>query len=218
MMGMVSREVNTTMILYHGSKSGLDGPIRPVSRTHCDFGPGFYMGTDILQPLRLVCGYESPHLYTLELNTSDLKVARFQTDLDWALYIAYCRGKLDSIESSPLYNGISHIANGADIIVGKIAKDRMFVVLDRFFEGLLTDTALIECLSALNIGDQCVATTPLACSHIQIVDDRLLSAEDRSSYAELSQSNRKLGVSLADRIAREHRRDGRYFDEILMES
>ncbi len=110
---------------------------------------------------------------------------------------------------------ISHLADSADVIAGKIANDRMFVVLDRFFEGLLSDTALIECLSALNIGGQYVAKTPLACSRIRIVEDRPLSPEHRESYAELSQSNRKLGVSLADRIAREHRRDGRYFDEIL---
>ena len=205
------------MILYHGSKSGLEGPIRPVSRSRCDFGSGFYMGTDVLQPLTLICGYENPRLYTLAFDLSGLKVASFQTDLDWALFIAYNRGKLDAIKSSALYERVSHLTDGADVITGKIANDRMFVVLDRFFEGLLTDTALIECLSALNIGDQYVAKTPFACSRIQIVEDRPLSSEDRKSHAELSQSNRQLGVSLAGQIDREHRRDGRYFDEILEE-
>ncbi|MFR1077887.1 DUF3990 domain-containing protein [Enterocloster sp.] len=37
--------------LYHGSKSGLCGAIAPISRKHCDFGKGFYMGTDRTQPL-----------------------------------------------------------------------------------------------------------------------------------------------------------------------
>ena len=203
------------MILYHGSRSGLNGPIRPGSRRHCDFGSGFYMSAVQQDALSLICGYENPHLYTLTLDLSDLKVVSFQNDLDWALFIAYNRGKLDSIKSSTLYERVSHLADGADVITGKIANDRMFVVLDRFFEGLLTDTALIECLSALNIGDQYVAKTPFACSRIQIVEDRPLSSEDRKSHAELSQSNRQLGVSLAGQIDREHRRDGRYFVEIL---
>jgi len=34
------------MRLYHGSKSGLSGVIAPVSRDVCDFGRGFYMGTE----------------------------------------------------------------------------------------------------------------------------------------------------------------------------
>lgn len=33
-----------TVILYHGSKSGIHGSIAPVSRKQCDFGKGFYMG------------------------------------------------------------------------------------------------------------------------------------------------------------------------------
>lgn len=32
------------LTLYHGSKSGIYGAIALVSRKHCDFGRGFYMG------------------------------------------------------------------------------------------------------------------------------------------------------------------------------
>ena len=34
------------VILYHGSKSGIKGPIAPISRERCDFGKGFYMETE----------------------------------------------------------------------------------------------------------------------------------------------------------------------------
>ena len=44
--------------LYHGSKSGLKGSIAPISRDKCDFGRGFYMGTDPSQALTLICDYE----------------------------------------------------------------------------------------------------------------------------------------------------------------
>lgn len=38
------------MRLYHGSKLGLKGAIKPESRAACDFGSGFYMGTESTQP------------------------------------------------------------------------------------------------------------------------------------------------------------------------
>ena len=55
------------MILYHGSKSGIQGKIKPASRDRCDFGAGFYMGTDPLQPLTLICDYEQSVFYILSL-------------------------------------------------------------------------------------------------------------------------------------------------------
>lgn len=203
------------MLLYHGSKHGISGEIAPLSRDRCDFGRGFYMGTDILQPLTLVCGYEDAHLYTVDFDISGLNVVRFGSDVDWALYIAYSRGRLDHVRDSELYQRIAHLADGVDVIVGSIANDRMFVVFDRFVAGQLTDTALVSCLSALNIGDQYVAKTEKACSRVRIVDDRLIGEAERAEYAKMSFENRKLGVSIADRIARQHRRDGRYFDEII---
>ena len=47
----IKREVSSIeldknrVLLYHGSKSGLVGDIKPISRERCDFGKGFYMGT-----------------------------------------------------------------------------------------------------------------------------------------------------------------------------
>lgn len=92
------------IILYHGSKSGINGPIAPISTDRCDFGKGFYMGTDRNQPLTLICNYPEANLY-----------------------------------------------KNCDVLIGYIANDRMFVVLDRFFNGEITDQALIHSLSALKL-------------------------------------------------------------------
>lgn len=45
------------MTLYHGSKDRIRRAIAPVSRERCDFGKGFYMGTDRAQPLTLICNF-----------------------------------------------------------------------------------------------------------------------------------------------------------------
>ena len=60
--------------LYHGSKSGMRGAIAPVSRDRCDFGKGFYMGTDRTQPLTLICNYPGAKIYILSVDLSDLKI------------------------------------------------------------------------------------------------------------------------------------------------
>ena len=51
---------NEIVTLYHGSKSGIRGTTAPVSRKQCEFGSGFYMGTDRTQPLTLICNHPNP--------------------------------------------------------------------------------------------------------------------------------------------------------------
>lgn len=91
----------------------------------------------------------------------------------------------------------------------------MFVVLDRFFNGEITDYALINCLSALKLGKQYVALTEKACSKIKIIDEHVLSEEERDELKKRSEANRSSGIAMADEICRKYRREGRFFDEIL---
>lgn len=208
---------NETIILYHGSKSGIQGPIAPISRSRCDFGKGFYMGTNRTQPLTLICNYPNAKIYTLSIDLSGLKILNIETGLDWALLIAYNRGKMESIKKSPLYNRLEMLSKGCDIVIGHIANDRMFVVLDRFFNGEITDTALIQSLSALKLGKQYVALTEKACQKIKIIDEQRLSEKNRDKLKMESEINRSKGIAMADEICRKYRREGRFFDEILME-
>lgn len=204
-----------TITLYHGSKSGIKGTIAPISRGKCDFGQGFYMGTDRMQPLTLICNYENAKLYTLKVNLSELNILDIEIGLDWALLVAYNRGKMESIKGTPIYNHFKMIADDYDMIVGYIANDRMFMVLDRFFQGDITDVALINSLSALKLGKQYVALTQKACSQIKIIEETALILEDRESLKIESEKNRKHGIALADEICKRYRRDGKFFDEIL---
>ena len=71
--------------LYHGSKSGIRGAIAPMSRERCDFGKGFYMGTDRTQPLTLICNYPNAKIYTLCVDLSGLKILEIEIGLDWNL-------------------------------------------------------------------------------------------------------------------------------------
>ena len=201
--------------LYHGSKAGIIGDIAPTSREHCDFGKGFYMGTEKSQPLTLICNYPDAKLYTVEVDLSGLKILDIEVGIDWALLVAYNRRKMESVKGTAIYNRIAEMAEGCDMLIGFIADDRMFVVLDRFFKGEITDEALIHSLSALKLGKQYVALTKKACKQIKIVEEKVLTNEDREKLRIDSEDNRSKGIALADEICRQYRREGRFFDEIL---
>lgn len=209
---MKSSEIVT---LYHGSKSGIRGAIAPISRERCDFGKGFYMGTDRTQPLTLICNYPKAKIYTLSIDLSNLKILDIEVGLDWALFVAYNRGKMEYVKNSPIYNRFANLAKACDMIIGYIANDRMFVVLDRFFNGEITDLALVNSLSALKLGKQYAALTEKACEKIKILDEQELSEDDRVKLKQEGEANRSKGIAMADEICRKYRREGRFFDEIL---
>ena len=207
--------IDETVTLYHGSNAGIRGTIAPISRDRCDFGKGFYMGTDRTQPLTLICNYPKAKIYTLSVDLSELKILDVEVGLDWALLVAYNRGKLDSVKSTKIYNRFVELSKGCDMIIGYIANDRMFVVLDRFFNGEITDLALIHSLSALNLGKQYAALTEKACKKIKIIEEQEISEYDRDKLKRLSEVNRSEGIAKAEEICRKYRREGQFFDEIL---
>ena len=204
-----------SLVLYHGSKSGIKGPIAPISRDRCDFGKGFYMGTDPYQPLTLISDFEQSRFYVIRLDLAGLRVLEVSPDIEWAMMVAYNRGKMDEARGTMLYERFSTMADGYDVIVGSIANDRMFYVLDNFFLGNITDKALVMSLSALQLGKQYVAITEKACSHVTIEAEIELSYLERVFLRDLSESNRAKGVNLANAICKDYRREGLFFDEIL---
>ena len=202
-------------ILYHGSKKGISGAIAPISREVCDFGAGFYMGTDTLQPLTLVCGEEKPKVYTLEFDLSGLKILDIPIGMDWAMTIAYYRKQLERVKGSEIYEKYAHFADGYDVIVGYIANDRMYTELARFFNGTITDVALLKCLSVLDLGKQYVAVTQKACDQVKVIEERELHLLECLSLRDKSQMRRDEGTNLANEVVKQYRREGMFFDELL---
>lgn len=206
------------ILLYHGSKSGIVGEIAPKSREMCDFGKGFYMGTDPGQPLTLICDFEKSKFYVVSVDMKNLDTIEIKAELDWAMLVAYHRGRMEQIKGTALYDKYSRIDAGKDIVIGSIANDRMFYVLDNFFTGVITDMALVNSLSALKLGKQYVATTEKACAAVRIEKEIPLSLLERRFLQDESDANRQKGVSLANDICKNYRRDGKFFDEILDEA
>lgn len=171
----------------------------------------------MLQPLTLICSEESPVFYTVELDLTGLNVLSVELGMDWAMLIAYHRKEMENAAGTSIYKKYASFEEGYDVIAGYIANDRMYTELVSFFNGTLTDTALIHCLSALGLGKQYVAVTEKACRQIRILNEKPLSLLELSALMELSVARRKQGVALAKEIEVQYRREGRFFDEILRE-
>lgn len=203
------------IILYHGSKSEIAGSIKPISRKLCDFGQGFYMGTDPRQPLTLISDYKDCTFYIVSINLNDLSVLEIPNNIDWAMFVAFNRGKLQEVIDTSFYEKYQKMGENKDIIIGSIADDRMFFVLDNFFSSYISDEALIRSLSALKLGRQYVAITEKACDSIKIEKEIKLSYLDKLILKDEAKLNRKKGVTYAKSICRNYRKEGTFFDDIL---
>ena len=209
----------SSIILYHGSRGGIDGAIKPVSRPRCDFGMGFYMGTNPDQAKTLVSTNQSPFFYKLELKLDALQQSRILRldGMDWAYFVLYNRGRLDTVKKSPLYKKCASLAADKDLIIGPIADDAMNEVMSRFIHGDITDRAFLECIRGLNYGIQYVAKTAAACSCVNVLEKKPLYGKELEDAIQLSENRRREGKALADTMQRKYRREGKYFDEILQE-
>ena len=203
------------IILYHSSKSGLEGKIEPKSRDKCDFGKGFYMGTEIGQSLTLICDFPKSEFYIVSIDTKDLNLVEIPADMEWAMLVAYHRGRMDKIKGTKLYEKYENYLSNKDLAIGSIADDRIFYVIDNFFQELITDQALVGSLSALQLGKQYVLLTQKVCDKVKIEMKVKLSWLERKCLQIVNEENRIKGVNIANEICKNYRREGRFFDEIL---
>ena len=106
-----------------------------------------------------------------------------------------------------------------DVVAGLIANDKIYELMDNFFDGSLCDKALIEGLERARLGKQYVFKTDIACSRIQIVSDRILTKE-KIKRASVQNDDRKRQMSgIIGQLKTKYRRaqNVKYYDELLEE-
>ena len=204
------------VILFHGSKSGIDGKLSlDKSKKANDFGKGFYCGESLEQSAMFVSNYPDSCLYIVDFNREGLNYINLSVERDWMLMIAYFRGKLDEYAEHPIIKSILSRLDNIDYIVAPIADNRMFEIIDSFIAGEITDIQCRYCLSATDLGNQYVFITPKALENIRIIRKCYLGPSEKKMYLhtkteELHDSNNK------SKIARkQYRNQGQYIEEIL---
>lgn len=205
------------VILFHGSRGGIHGDIQPRSRVRCDFGVGFYMGTNELQAKTLVANDSYPYFYKLNVRLSKLSNERILTikDLDWAYFVLYNRGRLESVKGSSFYKKYQDMGKDKDFIIGPIADDNMSRVIKEFVNNQITDKALLESLRYIDYGIQYVAKTSVACSLIEKTYEYQMQDDETMPLLLKSIERRKEGSNAAEQMIWKYRRSGKYFAEII---
>ena len=207
------------MILYHGSRGGLDGKIAPISRARTDFGKGFYLGTNDLQAKGLICNEEDAVFYTVKLKLSEIPEERILTltGKDWLYTVLANRKKVPQFNELKIAEEYLDLMEQYDVIIGPIADDRMNTAIKRFIENGLTDKGLEACLKSVNYGYQFVLKTPFACDKIEIISSYELSEKEKEDIFAYNKKLKEDGDEVIRQITTDYLRDGLYLAEMIEE-
>ena len=201
------------MILYHGSKGGLEGAIAPSSRVRCDFGQGFYMGTDLMQAKSLVSGDDMPYYYKLRFRMSEIPRDRILVlnDKAWLSTVLACRRADPEFSALDIAKNALDRLKQHDVVIGRIADDKMREAISSFTDNALTDARLYRCLTCADYGYQIVARTGAACSKIEILEEKRLKGQELQAAVSYSELKRRESRNIVDQAKREYDGHGHTF-------
>ena len=137
------------MMLYHGSNIIVEKPDVLHSQKHLDFGMGFYVTSVKSQAERWAKrkafirgnGKGVVSVYKIETN-SDLKIKDFGNGLEaWIDFVCACRGG-------------SELFKEYDVIMGKVANDKVFRVVDMYKRGIWDRERAIKEIKVYETYDQ----------------------------------------------------------------
>ena len=211
-------EILNKKLVFHGAKEKINDEISPFyGREHNDFGRGFYCGESMEQSTSFVSRYKDSSLYILSFDDKNLKKAEYQVDQEWMLTIAYFRGTIEKYKDHPLIKKLIKKVTNADYIYAPIADNRMFMIIDQFIDGLITDEQCKHCLAATNLGNQYVFLSEKATSQLEILERCYICELERKDYQkikerEVDDSDNKVRAALI-----KYKNKGRYIGEILDE-
>ena len=151
------------MKLYHGSNVEVKNPSLEYSSRTRDFGAGFYLTSNLEQAevwahkkaLKLKDGKPYISIFTFDEN-SDLKIMYFSNPSEeWFDYVVKNR---------------KNIADGKedyDVVIGPIANDSTFEVLNLYIRGILTKEQAIIQLKTFKLKDQYTFKTNKALKNLK---------------------------------------------------
>lgn len=204
----------THKILFHGSKYGLDSVSISGSRNNCDFGNGFYLGENYNQALAFVCEKDNSCVYSFQYGLDNLKIKKFECNLEWMLAICYFRGSLKEYSSNIKIQNIISEVEKADVIIAPIADNKMFYIMSQFTDGDINADVALHSLSASNLGLQYIFKTEKALQKLIPIEKYYLSnLEKESCIKNLNERSYEIDTKL--KLAKREFKNGLYIEEIL---
>lgn len=151
------------MLLYHGSYTKVEVPDLKHSRKNVDFGVGFYVTSIYDQALKWSLKFKqrekdsfiSSFLFD-EDNLNQLNVLKFDDcSENWLDFILNCKNGLDT--------------SNYDLVIGGVANDKVFNIVELFFDGLIDKAEAIKRLRFEKPNIQLCFRTQLALSFLTFI-------------------------------------------------
>ena len=214
-----SKASKNTLVLFHGSKSGIDGPLTiEKSNEKKDFGKGFYLGESVKQAVSFVSNYQNSLLYIIEINNIDkLNIKYSDVSKEWMILVAYFRGRIEDYNDSSYLKELLDSIKDVDIIVAPIADNSMYAIINDFIEGGITDEQCINALSANRLGKQYVVLNDKTLNNnVRIIKESFLCDEEKHQYEDEKENDRNIGKAKMILAKREYAGIGKYIEDILV--
>lgn len=214
-----SKASKNTYILFHGSKSGIDGELTiEKSNEKKDFGRGFYLGESVKQAISFVSNYPKSLLYIVEINHVDkLNIKYFDVSKEWMILVAYFRGRIKEYSNSEYLKELLDSIKDVDVIVAPIADNSMYEIINDFIEGGITDEQCINALSANRLGKQfAILNDQVLNNNVRIVKESFLCEEEKHQYEDEKENNKNIGKAKMILAKRKYAGIGKYIEDILI--
>lgn len=212
-------EITDKTLVFHGSKTMIKGEISfDYSKERNDFGKGFYCGESSEQAISYVAKYPDSSFYIISFDkTSDLVSCSFSVNQEWMLAIAYYRQKIEKYKNHPLIKSIIKKVEKSDYVYAPIADNRMFIIIDQFIDGLITDEQCKHCLAATSLGNQYVFLTHKAISRLKILERCFISSLEKEHFTIIKEADVNDGDNKIKAAMIKYRGKGKYIEELLYE-
>ena len=208
------KETTKEVVLFHGSKYGLNNISLESARSNCDFGKGFYLGETYDQALSFVCENPKSSVYSFTCDLSDLKIKKYDCVLEWMIAICYYRGTIKDYQNANIVKKIIKEIEEADLIIAPIADNRMFYIMSLFAEGDINADVALHSLSASKLGLQYIFKTEKALQKLKAKEKYYLCKEEKKDCHDKLNS-RSLEIDTKLKMSRREFRDGLFIEELL---
>ena len=153
------------MIVFHGSSRVVEHPDVKHSYRALDFGQGFYVTSILEQAERwarrkaaLTDGKAIVSQYRMNDDTSGLRIKTFSDDLtEWIDFVCDCR------DEKTIYLQY-------DLIIGKVANDKVFRVVDMYHSGIWDRERALREIKAYPDYDQIAFVTQNAIDRLLVFE------------------------------------------------
>ncbi len=214
-----SKVQNNHQILFHGAKTEIVGsPSIEYSDNNKDFGKGFYLGESLKQSASFVSNYPFSSIYIFDFDKSNVNIKEYTVSEEWMILIAYFRGKLNQYKYSQYLKKILDNLKNVDVVIAPIADNTMYIILNDFIDGKITDLQTINALSANRLGKQYVfLNDEIITNNLKMLERCFYCKKERDQYKKIKEKENEVGKNKVKIALREYAGKGKYIEELLNE-